>query len=554
MNKTHEWVGGIGSLPGWITGESGADYRPDVLLWIDVASGDVLGSTIDCRENILAIAPAQLQAAILRPLIGQPNAPARLRVASEPLAEVLRASHPDIDIVLAPTPELDQVMKAMTQHMAGSKDAPWWQTDAQDDAIGSFFGAAADLYESAPWTRIPDERCLLYVTVPAFGTQTFVISVIGQRGESFGFIVFDDLQSYRQYSEMAEAETSGDLPSVPRHAALSFDRGADASRSVRRAIIEHGWRVADENAYPSILQVEPDLTTRPLRDSDIALFEALARALTQALEPAAPWHSAWDGGDTVEMRLSVTTSQGPFEVFVGSEPSQLFALFEGHDSDLLAAFESLDLSEGLDSVDLEQLALLERSLLARLADSAEAVELDHPLMGIKLLLDHASSWFALPVTRLSADEVDEILFKIIPREGSIPASEARSIIESIHMAIRWMAQRHTIEHADACLALLGDDAVDRLQRELADSSNFGPAKSMIMAGIDAGFDMHSRAGIEAFMRTTGGRMPGFDPLGFDQPYDSYSSTPPADPALVRKQKQKRKAGRKAARKSRKKNR
>jgi hypothetical protein len=58
-----------------------------------------------------------------------------------------------------------------------------------------------------------------------------------------------------------------------------------------------------------------------------------------------------------------------------------------------------------------------------------------------------------------------------------------------------------LKQADSCLQVLGSNAVRKLEAALSDSSNFGMAKSLFMAGADAGFDMQSKEGIESWMQS-----------------------------------------------------
>ena len=91
-------------MPGWVGGEDDRD-RPEALFWLS-DDGAVLGHLLDERGALLHKAAASLADTIKRPLVGKAHAPARVRVASRELAQVLRAAHGGIEIVCAPTPEL----------------------------------------------------------------------------------------------------------------------------------------------------------------------------------------------------------------------------------------------------------------------------------------------------------------------------------------------------------------------------------------------------------------------------------------------------------------
>lgn len=71
-----------------------------------------------------------------------------------------------------------------------------------------------------------------------------------------------------------------------------------------------------------------------------------------------------------------------------------------------------------------------------------------------------------------------------------------------------MKREYSAEHADACSAVLGQDAEVVLERELSDPSNFGMAKSLFMAGSEMGFDMSSQEGVDryAHLNATVARM------------------------------------------------
>jgi hypothetical protein len=74
----------------------------------------------------------------------------------------------------------------------------------------------------------------------------------------------------------------------------------------------------------------------------------------------------------------------------------------------------------------------------------------------------------------------------------------------------------------------------------ADSSHFGLAESLVMAGRDAGFDMDSREGIEAWMQSIQGK-----PLPPSIPIPSFGAPYTGDKKAAKAKKGKRKAARKS---------
>lgn len=185
-----EWVGGLVSMPAYVTGE-GAPYRPEALFWMS-AEGAVLGHMAGKPGELIDLASESLRSTIERPMFGQPLAPQRVRVASAELAEALRAGHAGLEVVCAPTPEIDAVLAAMHEKM--NEDAETEQSylspELGPEAIAAFFHAAAELFRARPWKTVPSSECIFSVTIEKLGVNDAALSVIGQRGQSLGLIVF----------------------------------------------------------------------------------------------------------------------------------------------------------------------------------------------------------------------------------------------------------------------------------------------------------------------------------------------------------------------------
>lgn len=154
-----EWNGGIAAMPAYITGED-APFRPEVLIWVS-SDGAVLGSTLARPGELLTMASDSLREATLRPMIGPPHVPTRVRVASPELADVLRAGHPGLDVVCAPTPEVDAIFAKMRQQMAlddASGPEPYLSHGVAPETMAALFTAAASFYRAAPWKVVSDRN------------------------------------------------------------------------------------------------------------------------------------------------------------------------------------------------------------------------------------------------------------------------------------------------------------------------------------------------------------------------------------------------------------
>jgi len=179
-----EWVAGTVAIPVYVTGE-GEPYRPEALFWMG-ADGAILGSTVAKPGELLPMASESLQSAIEQPMYGKPHSPTRVRVASAELADALRAGHPGLDVVCAPTPELDEMLALMREKMAedGATEQSYLSPEIEPEAMAAFFTAAAALFRAKPWKLVPDDQCLFSVTIEQLGVRDAAMSVIGQIGQS----------------------------------------------------------------------------------------------------------------------------------------------------------------------------------------------------------------------------------------------------------------------------------------------------------------------------------------------------------------------------------
>lgn len=309
-----EWVGGLVSLPSYVTGE-GEPFRPETLLWIS-AEGAVLGTRVAKPGELLGTACKHLQQTIASPMFGRPHAPARLRVASPELAETLRAGCPSIDIVRAPTPELDEIVAMLAEQLGeGDEAAPsYLSPELGPDAIASLFRAAAGLFRAQPWKHVPSDQSVLSVTIEKLALRDAVLSVIGQMGQSLGIVLFSGIEDFEAYLDAADAVQLGDALELPPHFALNFERRDDLPAALRQEIDEHQWVVAGADAFPWMMVLDEDMVARPPTPADVAIAEAVACALTAVLVEKEALCSAWSGGAPFSRTLPVHTSVGDLEV------------------------------------------------------------------------------------------------------------------------------------------------------------------------------------------------------------------------------------------------
>jgi hypothetical protein len=544
-----EWVGGLATLPGYVSGE-GKPYRPETLFWVG-ESGAVLGSEMAKPGELVGMAAESLQKAIEHPAVGHPHAPTRVRVTSPELAEALRAAHPSIEIVCAPTPEADAVAASMRAYFARNVEfGPSYLSHEVDAAaVASFFRAAAGLFRAKPWRVVPDDQSLFLVTIEQLDVRGAALCVVGQMGQSMGLVLFSGLNDFEAYGDAVEAIERGKTAAVPPHFALNFGRRADLPASLRAEIAEHGWEVADEGACPWLAPTDEGLEVRPPTAEEVTIAEALALALPPVLSEKKALLAAWEGGEPFARTLRVTTHAGEIEV-------ALRAPYEPAERDARPAREVLaelaELGPDGDEIDARARGRLEDELLRAFAVSPEANALDG-VQWSDLVFDYATTYFGATVATLGPAELREILFDLFPRKVSVLAAKAPTIVDECRALYAFLKREGGLKQADVCLRVLGDDAAERLEAALSNPRNFGMAKSLVMAGHTAGFDMGTQEGVEAWMRAVqAGPLPAsvrLPPLGGP----SWALDGPS-PTLTPAERAKKKSQRKAARKARKKNR
>lgn len=537
-------MGGLVSMPAYVTGE-GEPYRPEALFWMS-ADGAVLGPTMGRPGELLGVAAESLRSAIERPMFGRPVAPGRVRVASPELAEALRAGHPGLDVVCAPTPEIDALLAVMREKMDEDAEAEqsYLSPEIGPDAVGAFFRAAAGLFRAKPWKIIPGDQSIVSVTIDALGVRDAVMSIIGQMGRSFGFILFSGIDDFEAFLDAADAMEHGEEPVMPPHFALNFNRGADLGAALRKEIAEHHWEVAGANAYPWPVAVDEDLVARPPTAKELVIAEAIALALPRVLSEKKALLAAWNGGEPVARTVTVRTHSGDIEVTLRVPYEEAAAQDEPPD-DVLAALRDLEWEGEGEEIDPDAREDLEDELIRRFTASPEAKGLSDA-EACRLVMDLAADFIGVTIATLRAAELREIVFEIIPRKVTVDASEARLIIEQNRAFYAFLEREFGLAQAGACLRVLGGDAIEKLEAALSDRSKFGLAKSLFMAGREAGFDMDTKEGVDAWMRTV--QSQGL-PASVRLP--SFGAPPrPARAAAARAKKDHRKAERKARRRNR----
>ena len=482
-----EWVGGVVTLPMYIT-EGGKSYRPSLLVWLDAATEMILGASAVVPENALAAAASNLRDTAQRPAAGSPMMPGRIRVASQELADALRREPIDgLDVVCAPTPELDQVIDSLIEHMASEDEAPDLQylgADATVEGTAAMFRATARLYRAKPWDIVPHDNSLIGVTSERLGLRDAVVSVIGQAGKVHGFVLFASLEDFHQFGDAGGRIQRGESANLPCHLALTYSRRAEVGPGLLAEIAAHRWELAGAAAYPVISAIDPDAVGRGPTQSEMLRMEAIAASLAEILrEYASELADAFEGGARLVLQKKLATSGGELDLEVSApHPGQ-------------QADDALLDDDG--ELDDDRARAYRSAILERFKASPEA-KAEPEAHWAAMLVDYAASYFGKTAESLSSAEFQELVFEVFPRKVSVEPEAAPAIVAGLRAFLTFLQREHPESQARRCLAVLEGNASQRLARGLADPSNFGPAKSFVMSGRAAGFDMSSEAGFAAW--------------------------------------------------------
>ncbi len=274
-----EWIGGRFPSPVKVSTTTGTTH-PEIALWVELPERLVVGYTIGVPGEIAF--PQTLRNAMRKPLVGGPRRPDRVRVSEEPLAAELRATlGAGIQVHVAPTPELAEIAKSLAVALEGKAGAPHehegylrkWAVPAS--TAGKLFGAARLFYEAAPWKLMLDGQ-IVRLDIPALGVGEACLSVIGNLGESHGFLIFPSLEGYEAFGAAADLPPGDRRDLGTSFLSLSFERGADIHPAMRREAARHGWPLAGPKAYPVLDSRDRYGNALPLGEREVRIAAACA--------------------------------------------------------------------------------------------------------------------------------------------------------------------------------------------------------------------------------------------------------------------------------------
>lgn len=233
-----------------------------------------------------------------------PRRPTRLEIFPGPVWDELRP-HLDaigVDCVEADRlEEIDALIEDMRRFLAkdlapGLLDMPGMTADR----VGRFYQAAAQFYRRAPWRSLGYEEAIR-VETDRFDSGPWYAVVMGRSGVTLGVALYDDLKMLRRMWTGPGTDEENARRSVS--VTVTFDPQQKLSMADLLAAREHGWEVADPEAYPLPFKKERGMTLRPPLAWELELLEASLRAIPDFIAAHRP-------GDTTPHRATVPTASG----------------------------------------------------------------------------------------------------------------------------------------------------------------------------------------------------------------------------------------------------
>ncbi len=223
-----------------------------------------------------------------------------------------------------------------------------------------------------------------------------------------------------------------------------------------------------------------------------------------------------------------------------------------------------------DEIDEELANRYTDGLMEEFANSEEAkpiIEAEGSVGYANWMMDYAINYIGSTPPEMTRPDFDEVVFDLFPRKVSTPPETAPVIIAELRAFWTFLRRQYNLKNADAILASLKEASVEKLRSRLADPRYYGMAKSFMMSGMQAGFDMTTQEGLDAYMRvynsglmsglpTPGPAIQHLDDFDEDDEVDDLDEDPllSLPPSITPKQRAKKRSAHKAQRQARKRNR
>jgi hypothetical protein len=181
------------------------------------------------------------------------------------------------------------------------------------------------------------------------------------------------------------------------------------------------------------------------------------------------------------------------------------------------AFDIYQLDD-LESDDFDKLLAEYQDALGELffySPEGQALRQVDPDMGFwsGQLIDYGYSYIGVTIPQMRVTHIEELLTEVFPRKITLHTPEdADDALPELIAFWEYLQREYQLPASGEILAYLRGLKPQQFTQWMNDPSRFGMAKSFTMAGKNAGFDMTSEKGLQAFQAFYNANLPRFGGL------------------------------------------
>ncbi|MFG0331939.1 MAG: DUF6930 domain-containing protein [Maioricimonas sp. JB049] len=303
------WVTLVRPLPTWVRADNRV-IRPWVRLIVDATIPAIISSDMNDTKPSADWLKQGLAVSMLAPGSGDPRRPGT--VCNDPSDYVDELSpwleSLEVDCSHVENPEgLDLLVEDFANNMTGPGRAPSLTKTRgmSTELVAALFGAAWTYYMSWPWERI-SERALLKVECDAWDSGPWYANVLGYDGTENALTLYEDREFAERLisGQLSRDETARQISSL----ALTFSTMYDLSPDDVDAAEANEWFVADPDAWPNVIRVNPGMSRRAALPWEVELLIASLLAISTAVTRGGvctDWQEIETVGRKVRVRVSL---------------------------------------------------------------------------------------------------------------------------------------------------------------------------------------------------------------------------------------------------------
>ena len=279
------WQLDVTHMPMWIQGE-GEMIRPYLLLLVSSGEGTIL------TQNILEQAPDEqdLHAILLEgmqhPAAGSPRRPARVHFRQAEWFDTLESFLNEYEVTAELTEELDfwdfLVSKLPKELPHDAHSSPQCTMPGMTpEQLEQFYTVSRMYYLAKPWKKVHGSQ-VFKVTTKDLESQPWFGIVMGQSGMELGIALYENQDELTRL--LGGSVSEEDVRHGHSALGLTFDEAFTLAAEDINAIEKHGWPIANPEAYPYVMRIQPGPTLRGALNWELALLEGSMTGVVRMID------------------------------------------------------------------------------------------------------------------------------------------------------------------------------------------------------------------------------------------------------------------------------